>query len=115
MRLSTKGPSLPHKPQVEIEDAGGVRQGGNDLAFHGDAVCVDFLVKGFAENDAVFQLPVGGTFQWVLTVEPELHAIEKMKALPVNDAIFFGLIFGTEENRGGEDALEALRKAAVDS
>ena len=48
------GPTLPYKPQVEIQNARGVRQGGNDLALHRDPVRVDFLVKGFAENDGVF-------------------------------------------------------------
>jgi hypothetical protein len=52
--LAAKGPSLPHKPQIEIEDAGGVRQGGNDLAFHRHPVCVDFLEKGLAKNNGVF-------------------------------------------------------------
>jgi hypothetical protein len=59
----------------------------------------------------------GGTqqevFRGVMTVKPGLHAIEKIKSLPINDAISFKVIFDTEENRGGEDVLVALHDAAV--
>ena len=48
-----------------------------------------------------------------MLVEPELHAVEKVKARPVYDQCCIGLVFSPEEDRRGKDPLEALNDATV--
>jgi hypothetical protein len=50
------------------------------------------------------------TFGWV---EPELQAIKEMEAGPVEERSGSRVIFGSEENGGTEEPLEALHEAAV--
>jgi hypothetical protein len=46
-------------------------------------------------------------------VEPEVHAIEEVETGPINDSSGLGVFFGSEENRGAEEPLEAFDEAAV--
>jgi hypothetical protein len=47
------GPALPHDPDVEIEGAGGMREGSNNFALDRDSMVVDLAVDGFAQSDDV--------------------------------------------------------------
>jgi len=46
-------PCLPSEPEVKIENAGRLRERGNNLALDGDAVLVDLVVESFAQSDHV--------------------------------------------------------------
>ena len=48
--LFVQRPSFPYQPQVKIEYAGRVGQGGHDLALHRNPMLVDLIVEGSAEN-----------------------------------------------------------------
>ena len=50
-RAAVDGPTLPCDPNVEIKQAGCVRQGGDYVAFDRYGVLTDLAVEGFAEKD----------------------------------------------------------------
>ena len=47
------GPAFPDDPYVEIEQARCIGKAGDKLAFHGDWVLVDLLIKALAEGNYV--------------------------------------------------------------
>ncbi len=48
-----------------------------------------------------------------MMVKPKLHLVEEMETHPIDKTVSPWLIFGSEENGRGKDALEALHDAAV--
>ena len=105
-------PALPDEPDIKIEHAGGVRECCNDLPLNGNPVRVDFTIECLAYGDGVL-MPAGRGKSAFGRVEPEVHAIEEMEAGPINDWSRVRLFFGSEENRGAEEPLEAFAEAAV--
>ena len=73
----------------------------------------DFTVECLAEYDLISEVFTRGQVAFVVSVEPKVHAIEKVKASQVDDWCFFWLLFCAEENRGGKDSLESLDHAAI--
>jgi hypothetical protein len=51
--LVSYGTTLPHNPDIEIQQAGGIGQARDHLALHWDAVLVDLSVKSLSESDDV--------------------------------------------------------------
>jgi len=112
-RRSVDRPTLPGRPEVKIENARGVSQGGHHLALHGNTVLVDLPVERFAQGDGISGF-FGGSFGCGLGgIEPELHAIEKVKSTPVNHAVAGRLVLGAEENSSRKDSLEALNDSPI--
>src|SRR5215831_17826768 len=71
-------------------------------------------VKGFTQRDQVIE--VFGERRLLLlggSVEPELHAIEELKAREVDDRRRLWLSFRTEEDGGREDSLKTFNHAAI--
>jgi len=73
----------------------------------------DFTVECLAEYDLISEVFTRGQVAFVVSVEPKVHAIEKVKTRQVHDWRFVRLLFCAEENRGGKDSLESLDHAAV--
>lgn len=59
---------------------------------------VNLVIEGFAQRDHVAFAPV--TMILLAGIEPELHLIKKVEAMPVNEARAGWLIFGAEEDSG---------------
>jgi hypothetical protein len=45
--------ALPHDPHVEIEGAGGMRDGSDNFGLDRDSMVVDVAVEAFAQSDDV--------------------------------------------------------------
>ena len=106
-------PTFPDDPDVEVEQPRGVGQAGYDLPFHWNRVLIDLFIEAVAQcNYVIGQMRCWGVLR-LRTVEPELHAIEKMEPGDV-EALAAGPIFiGAEEDAGRKDALETLDETAV--
>lgn len=105
--------AAPGEPHIEIEITGGVGEAFDDFGVDGDGVALDLLPEGLAEFDDVFELFGGKRVLIFVAVEPELHAVEVVEARPVEDEVLADVAFGSEEDGGGEDALEAFDETAV--
>jgi hypothetical protein len=90
-----------------------VREGGYHLAFDRDSVLVDLLVECFAESDQVAGSIVRCQVFGIAPMNPEPHAVEKMKADTIDQPAAVGLIFGAEEDGGCKDAMKALNDPAI--
>jgi hypothetical protein len=90
-----------------------VRQCRDHLAFDRDSVLVDLLVECLAEADDVFIGLVTWGLLGLVFVEPKPHPVKKMKTRSIDEMAAIRLVFGPEEDRGGEDAMEALHNSAV--
>jgi hypothetical protein len=90
-----------------------VRQGSDDLALHRDSVRVDFPVEGLAQSDGIVQALVRYGLRLLRMVKPKSEVIEEMETPPIDKAVSPWLIFGSEENGRGKDALKALHDPAV--
>jgi len=76
-------------------------------------VLIDLLIEAVAQCNYVIGLIRSWGVLRLRTVEPELHAIEKMEPGEV-EALATGPIFiGAEEDAGRKDALETLDEPAV--
>jgi len=54
--LVVQRPSFPYQPQVKIEYTGRVGQRGHDLALYWNAMLIDLIVEGLAENGAILMV-----------------------------------------------------------
>lgn len=109
--LAVNRPALPYQPHVEIEDAWRVCKCRNYSALDGNPMLVNLVIKGFTQRDHVsFALVIMILFAGI---EPELHVIEKVEAMPVNEASARRMIFGAEEDGRREDALESFYDSAI--
>jgi len=90
-----------------------MRQCSDHFAFDRNSVLVDLLVKCLAEADDVFVRLVTWRLFGLVFVEPKPHAIKKMKTRSIDQTAAIWLVFGPEEDRRGEDAMEALHNSAV--
>lgn len=107
------GPALPDEPHVEIQDAGRMRQRRHNLALDRNTVLVNFAIECLAEDDLIFEVFSGRWPVFLGGVEPKLHAVEELKAGQIDDSCSVRLLFGAEEDCGGEDSLEPLYHAAI--
>jgi len=73
----------------------------------------DFTVECLAEYDLISEVFTRGQVAFVVSVEPKVHAIEKVKTRQVHDWRFFRALFCAEEDRRGKDSLESLDHAAI--
>jgi len=112
-RAAAHRPALPYHPHVEVEHPRRVRERGDHLAFDRDSVLVDLLVECLAEADDVFVALVTWRLFGPVFVEPKPHPIKKMKTRSIYETAAIWLVFGPEEDRRGEDAMEALHNSAV--
>jgi len=87
-------------------------EGGDDLSLNRNSVRIDFTIKCLADCDGVV-MPTDGRKFTFRRVEPELQAIKEMEAAPIEERGGVRLIFGSEENGGAEEPLEAFYEAAV--
>jgi len=112
-RPPVHNPTLPDDPHIKIQSAGRVRQGSNDLALHGDSVRVDFPVEGLAQSDGIVQALARYGLRLLRMAKPKSEVIEETETLPIDKTVSPWLIFGSEENGRGKDALKALHDPAV--
>jgi hypothetical protein len=89
-----------------------VGEGGDNLAFDGNPMLIDLSIERLAERDGIFR-SIAIWRGLIGVVEPKSKAIKKVKTSPVSDAVPIRLIVGAEEDRRCEDALKALRNAAI--
>ena len=54
--LIVQRPSFPYQPHVKIEYTGRVGQRGHDLALYWNAMLIDLIVEGLAENGAILMV-----------------------------------------------------------
>jgi hypothetical protein len=107
------GPTFPDDPDVEVEQPRRVGQAGYNLPLHWNRVLMDLLIEAVAECNYVIGLLRSWGVLRLRLVEPEFHAIKKMKPGDV-EALDGGPIFiGAEEDAGRKDAFETLDEAAV--
>src|SRR5207245_6401554 len=111
--LVSYGPTLPHNPDIEIQQAGGIGQARDHLALYWDAVLIDFIIEALAEGDDV--LVSVGSWRGIRigAVEPKLETIKEMKSRPVENLRGSLCCFRAEENCSCENTLEALDKTPV--
>ena len=83
--LVSHGPTLPHNPDIEIQQAGGVGQAGDDLPLHRNAVLIDFVIEALAEGDDVLVSVSSWRGTRSGAVEPKLETIKEMKSRPVEN------------------------------
>lgn len=100
-------PAFPRDPDIEIQEAWGVRQGGYDLALHGNRALADLSVKSLAQDDSIVKAFLQRWLDLIVAIKPELHLIDEVEAAPVDNRVFLETIFGSEENGGGKDSLES--------
>ncbi len=112
-RLAVDRPTLPGDPDVEIQETGGVCQGGYHLTLDGDWVLIELAVERFAQHDEIAGSLVGQRVRFVAAIEPELHAVDEVEASPIHDELLPELVFRSKEDRGGEDALKSTFHSAV--
>jgi hypothetical protein len=105
-RWPVNRPTLPHQPDAEIKSSGGVGQHRDHFSLDGNAVLVDLAVEGFTQGNQIVEVFGEQGLMWFGGVEPELHAIEELKARQVDDCPALWLLFGAEEDAGREDALK---------
>ncbi len=75
------GLTPPNNPQVEVQNARGVGQGGDHLALHRNAVGVNLGVESLAEGDDVLRRARGSRGRAVVRgIEPEAQVIKEMKS-----------------------------------
>ncbi len=90
-----------------------MRQGGDYVAFDRYGVLTDLAVEGFAEKDNVVESLGACWLRLFIAVKPELHLVEEMKASRIHQTLLCQRIIGSEENRGGEDALKSRSDSPV--
>lgn len=112
-RSSSKSPSFPNEPDVEIEYSGGVGQGSNNFSFYRYSVLVNLAIKLLAEQDRIAVRAMGACLLVLSCVKPKSHAVEKVKPSPVDHCSRLGLLLTSKKDRGAEDVLEAIDKAAI--
>jgi hypothetical protein len=64
-----------------------VRQGSDDLALHGDSVCVNFPVEGLAQSDGIVQALVRYGLRLLRMVKPKSEVIEEMETPPIDKTV----------------------------
>lgn len=72
---------------------------------------INLVIEGFTQRDHVSFSPVSMIV--FAGIEPELHVIKKVEAMPVDDASAGGMVFGAEEDGRREDALESFYDPAI--
>ena len=80
--LVSYGPTLPHNPDIEIQQAGGIGQARDHLALYWDAVLIDFVIEALAEGDDVLVSVSSWRGTRSGAVEPKLQTIKEMKSRP---------------------------------
>jgi len=73
-RTTSNGPTLPHKPHVEVQDPGCLRQGRDCLALDRYPVLIDFTVECLAKDDFILEGIVCRDMGFVAIVELKVHA-----------------------------------------
>ena len=112
-RSAVNRPALPHQPYIEIKNSRCVGERRDHFPLDRNTVLVDLAVEGITQRNQIVE--VFGE-QWLLLiggVEPELHAIEELKAGQVDDCQALWLLFRAEEDGGREDALKTFNHAAI--
>lgn len=111
-RMAVGPPALPHQPHIKIEDSRRVCKCRDDFTLDGNSMLIDFAIEGFAQRNHV---PAHGRHSMVLVVriEPELHLIKKVEAMPVDESSVRGIIFSAEEYGRGEDAFKSFDDSAI--
>lgn len=106
-------PALPHKPNVKVQDSGGMGECSDGITLHRDAVLVDFIIEGFAEGDGISVTILGSESLGVVRCKPKVDAIKKMKTRGINQRISIGMILRAEEDGRCEDSLETLNHSPI--
>jgi hypothetical protein len=106
-------PTFPRDPDIEIQEAWGVRQGGYDLALHRNRVLADLSIRSLAEDYNIVEAFLQRWLELVVAIKPKLLLIDEVEAAPVDNGVFLEMIFGSEENGGGKDSLEDCLHAPV--
>lgn len=104
-RTAVHCPALPDEPHVEIQHTRRMRQRSHNLALDRNTVLVDFAIECLAEDDLILEVFSGRCLVFLGAVEPKLHAVEELKAGQIDDSRSVRLLFGAEEDCGGEDPL----------
>ena len=106
-------PTFPRDPDIEIQESWGMRQGGYDLALHGNRVLADLSIKSLAEDYNVVGALLQRWLDLVVAIKPELHLIDEVETAPVDNWVFLEIIFGSKENGGGKDSLKGCLHSPV--
>jgi len=106
-------PTFPRDPDIEIQEAWGMRQGGYHLALHRNRVLADLSIKSLAEYDNIVRAFLQRWLELVVEIEPELHLIDEVETAPVDNRVFLEMIFGSKENGSGKDTLESCLHSPV--
>ena len=110
--MPVQRPGLPDQPEIKIQYSWCVGEGSHHLALDRNAVGVNLLIEWFTENNDVL---IRGSCGWIgfVLMEPKVKAVEKVESRPVQDELALGFAVTSEEDRGGEDALETLHDPVV--
>ena len=100
--VAIDSPTFPGDPDVEIQEAGCVRQGSDHLTLHGNRMGGDFLVEGFAERDRVVGCDWSRRFRFSAAIEPKTHGVHEVEASRIDDGVLTGLLFCAEEDRAAK-------------
>lgn len=88
-------------------------QGCNDLSFYRYSVLVNLAVKHLTEQDGIAVAVTGAWLSVLGVIEPEFHAVEKVEPGPVDYCSRLGMPLTSKKDRGAEDPLESIDKAAI--
>lgn len=109
--MASEAPTLPRKPNVEVQQAWRVRQGSDDLAFDRNSVLVNFLEERVGKFDDVLSFVISMRQPGIR--KPEPHVFKEVEPRAIGHPVARRLILRAEKDGSRKDPLETFDDAAV--